>query len=180
MAEFIHFEATDENENDIEMSESNDKNSSMGSFINDNSSVENTESEPYFHNMQIDLKKANERIQNDALERIQNCDDYSNLSYVSDEDELSSVHDFTKSEGQIEKFKKNLLPINQNESKYDFIKVILYKVRQILEGKTDNCSDESLQENPVLKKLFEDLNGKFTFSLDIFEYSNKKTNTEIY
>ena len=58
MAEFIHFEATDEDENDIEMlSESNDKNSSMGSFINDNSSVENSESEPYFHNMEIDLKE---------------------------------------------------------------------------------------------------------------------------
>ena len=170
MAEFIHFEVTDEDENDIEMSESNDKNSSMGSFINDNSSVENTESEPYFHNMQIDLKEANERIQNDALERIQDCDDYSNLSYVSDEDELSSVHDFTKSADQIEKLEKNLLPINQNENKYDFIKIILYKVRQILEGKTDDCSDESLKENPVLKKLFEDLNGKFTFSLDIQKF----------
>ena len=142
MAEFIHFEATDEDENDIEMlSENNNENSSMGSFINDNSSVENTESEPYFHNMQIDLKEANERIQNDALERIKDCDEYSNLSYVSDEDDLSSVHDFTKSADQIEKFKKNLLPINQNENKYEFIKIILYKIRQILEGKTDDCSD---------------------------------------
>ena len=142
MAEFIHFEATDEDENDIEMlSENNNENSSMGSFINDNSSVENTESEPYFHNMQIDLKEANERIQNDALERIKDCDEYSNLSYVSDEDDLSSVNDFTKSADQIEKFKKNLLPINQNENKYEFIKIILYKIRQILEGKTDDCSD---------------------------------------
>ena len=169
MAEFIHFEATDENENenDIEMSESN---SSMGSFINDDISVENTESEPYFHNMHIDLKEANERIQNEALERIQDCDDYSNLSYVSDEDDLMSVHDFTKSADQIENLKKNLLPINQNENKYDFIRIILYKVRQILEGKTDDCSNESLQENPTLKKLFEDLNGKFIFSLDIQKF----------
>ena len=171
MAEFIHFEATDEDENDIEMlSENNNENSSMGSFINDNSSVENTESEPYFHNMQIDLKEANERIQNDVLERIKDCDEYSNLSYVSDEDDLSSVHDFAKSADQIEKFKKSLLPINQNENKYEFIQIILYKIRQILEGKTDDCSDESLQENPILKKLFEDLNGKFVFSLDIQKF----------
>ena len=120
MAEFIHFEATDENENDVEMSESNDKNSSMESFINDDSSIENTETEQYFHNLQIDMKEANERIQKEALERIQDFDDYSNLSYVSDEDELSSVHDFSKSTDQIEKFKKNLLPIGRNESKYDF------------------------------------------------------------
>ena len=96
MADFIHFEATDEDQNDIEMSENNNENSSMGSFINDNSSVENTESEPYFHNMQIDLKEANERIEKDALERIKDCDEYSNLSYVSDEDDLLSVHDFKK------------------------------------------------------------------------------------
>ena len=43
-------------------------------------------------------------MQNDALERIKDCDEYSNLSYVSDEDDLSSVHDFTKSADQIEKF----------------------------------------------------------------------------
>ena len=85
------------------MFESNDKNSSMGSFINDNSSVENSESEPNFHNLQIDLKEANERIKNEALERIKYCDEYSNLSYISDEDNLSSVHDFTKSADQIEK-----------------------------------------------------------------------------
>ena len=153
MADFIHFEAADEDENDVEMlSENNNENSSMGSFINDNSSVENTESEPYFHNMQIDLKEANERIQNDALERIKDCDEYSNLSYVSDEDDLSFVHDFAKSADRIEKFKKCLLPINQNENKYEFIKIILYKIRQIIEGKTEDCSDESLQENPLLKK----------------------------
>ena len=159
MAEFIHFEATDENENDVEMSESN---SSMESFINDDSSIENAETEQYFHNLQIDIKE--------ALERIQDFDDYSNLSYVSDEDELSSVHDFSKSTDQIEKFKKNLLPIGQNESKYDFVKILLYKVRQILEGKTDDCLDESLKENPILESLFEDLNEKFIFSLDIQKF----------
>ena len=170
MAEFIHFEATDENENDVEMSESNDKNSSMESFINDDSSIENTEIEQYFHNLQVDMKEANERIQKEALERIQDFDDYSNLSYVSDEDELSSVHDFSKSTDQIEKFKKNLLPIGQNESKYDFVKIISYKVRQILEGKTDECLDESLKENPIIESLFEDLNEKFIFSLDIQKF----------
>ena len=46
----------------------------------------------------------------------------------------------------------------------------MYKIRQILEGKTDDCSDELLQENPLLKKLFEDLNGKFDFSLDIQKF----------
>ena len=168
MAEFIHFEASDQDENDIEMlSESNNKDSSM---VCKGSSVENNESEPYFHNMQIDLKEANERIQNDALERIKDCDEYSNLSYVSDEDDLSSVHDFTNSADKIEKFKTNLLPINQNENKYDFVKIIMFKIRQILEGKTDDCSDETLQENPTLKKLFEDLNGKFAFSLDIQKF----------
>ena len=170
MADFIHFEATDENNDDVEMSESNDKNSSMGSFINDNSSVENNESEPYFHNMQIDIKEANERTQNEALERIQDCDDYSNLWYVSDEDELLSVHEFLNSENQIEKFKKDLLPVGQNESKYDFTKIILYKVRQILEDKIDDCSDEALKENPIPNQLFEDLNEKYTFSLDIQKF----------
>ena len=115
--------------------------------------------------MQVDLKEANERIEKEALERIKDCDEYSNLSYVSDEDDLSSVHDFKNSADQIKKFKENLLPINQNEIKYEFIKIILYKIRQILEGKTDDCSDELL-----LKKLFEDLNGKFNFSLDIQKF----------
>ena len=170
MADFIHFEATDENEKDIEMLSENNENSSMGSFINDNISDENIESHPYFHNMQVDLKEANERIEKEALERIKDCDEYSNLSYISDEDDLSSVHDFKNSADQIKKFKENLLPTNQNEIKYEFIKIILHKIRQILEGKTDDCSDELLQENPLLKKLFEDLNGKFNFSLDIQKF----------
>ena len=67
MADFIHFEAADENEKDIEMLSENNENSSMGSFINDNISDENTESHPYFHNMQVDLKEANERIEKKHL-----------------------------------------------------------------------------------------------------------------
>ena len=53
MADFIHFEAADENENDIEMLSENNENSSIGSFINDNISDENTESHPYFHNSKL-------------------------------------------------------------------------------------------------------------------------------
>ena len=48
MADFIHFEATDENEKDIQILSENNENSSMGSFINDNISDENTESHPTF------------------------------------------------------------------------------------------------------------------------------------
>ena len=135
MADFIHFEAVDENEKDVEMMSDDNENSSMGSFINDNISEQNRESHPYFHNIQVDLKEANQRIEKEALERIKDCDEYSNLSYISDEDDLASVHDFKNSVEQINKFKANLLPTNQNEMKYEFIKIILYKIRQILEGK---------------------------------------------
>ena len=77
---------------------------------------------------------------------------------------------FQNQQIKLKNFKKNLLPIGQNESKYDFVKIILYKVRQILEGKTDDFSDESLKENPILESLFEDLNEKFIFSLDIQKF----------
>ena len=86
MAEFIHFEAevsgSDNSENEIEDS------SEMKSFINDESESE-SEQNHGFVNAQIDVNEANARIEQEALERIANCDDYSNLCEVSDEDELS-------------------------------------------------------------------------------------------
>ena len=96
MAEFIHFEAevsgsdTYENENENESDE-------MKSFINDDSESENEAFE--FVNSEINIDEANNRIELEALARIADCDDYSNLSYVSEEDE-SSVFEFADSQTQ--------------------------------------------------------------------------------
>ena len=49
--------------------------------------------------MQINIDEVNRQIEEEAMQRIQDCDDYSNLCADSDEDE-----------SHIEKFKKELLP----------------------------------------------------------------------
>ena len=104
MSDFIHFEAEvsgndsseNENENDIE----------MNSFINDESESEHESEDElsHFSNANINIREANERIEQEALQRINDCDDYSNLSYASDDDE-SSIFEFEASENHIEKFK---------------------------------------------------------------------------
>ena len=80
MADFIHFEAEvsgndsseNENENDLE---------EMKSFINDDSESENEDVENFqFVNSEINIDEAYQRIEQEALARIQDCDDYSNLS----------------------------------------------------------------------------------------------------
>ena len=80
MANFIHFEAevsgsdSSENENENDLDE-------MKSFINDDSESDNENSENFqFVNSEINIGEANQRIEQEALARIQNCDDYSNLS----------------------------------------------------------------------------------------------------
>ena len=83
MADFIHFEA-----------EIEDDSEEMKSFINvnnesDNENIENFE----FVNSEINIDEANRRIEQEALARITDSDDYSNLSCASEEDE-SSVFDF--------------------------------------------------------------------------------------
>ena len=79
MADFIHFEAevsgSDSSENDSE----NDN--EMKSFINDDSESDNEIDENFpFVNSEIDIDEANQRTEQEALARISNCDDYSNLS----------------------------------------------------------------------------------------------------
>ena len=171
MADFIHFEAEvsgndsseNENENDLE---------EMKSFINDDSESDNENVENFeFVNSEINIDEANQRIEQEALARIANCDDYSNLSYTSEEDE-SSVFEFPNSQNHIDNFKNSLLPENTEDIHHNFIRVILYKIRQITEDKTDICDDEALKENETVKQLIEKLsNEKFKFSLDLQEFN---------
>ena len=109
MADFIHFEAEvsgndsleNENENDLEETKS---------FINDDSESDNEGTENFeFVNSEINIDEANQRIEQEALARIANCDDYSNLSYASEEDQ-SSVFELPNSQNHIDNFKSNLLP----------------------------------------------------------------------
>ena len=101
MADFIHFGAevsgsdSSENENDLD---------EMKSFINDDSESDNENVENFeFVNSEINVDEGNQRIEQKALARIANCDDYSNLSYASEEDE-PSVFEFPNSQYHIEKF----------------------------------------------------------------------------
>ena len=172
MGDFIHFEvevsgsdsSENENENDLE---------EMKSFINDESESDNDDNENLqFANSEIDIDKANRRREQDALARIANCDDYSNLSYASEEDE-SSVFEFPNSQNHINSFKNSLLPKNTEENiHHDFARVILYKIRQITENKTDICNGEALKENDIIKQIIEELSVEnFNFSLDLQEFN---------
>ena len=116
MAEFIHFEAevsgSDISEDEIE----ND--SEMKPFINDNSESDNENTENFeFVNSEINIDEANQRIEQEALPRIADCDDYSDLSYASEEDE-SSVFEFHDALTHINNFKSSLLPENTENRKY--------------------------------------------------------------
>ena len=139
MADYILFEAeASENESNEDFS-NNNNDTDMDSFINDESESENENEENYeFSNVSLDIAEVNKRIEEEAIERINNCDDYSNLSYASSEDE-ESIFEFENSQHQIEKFKRNLFPKPADEIQNNFVNVILLKIREIFEGKTDNC-----------------------------------------
>ena len=170
MSDFIHFEAEvsgnesseNENENDIE----------MNSFINDESESESEDEIFQFSNSNINIREANERIEQEALQRINDCDDYSNLSYASDDDE-SSIFEFAASENHIEKFKQNLFLKGVDEIHNNFINVILFKIHEITEEKTDICSQDDLLKNETIKKIFAKLTyEKIELSLDLQEFNN--------
>ena len=169
MAEFIHFEAevsgSDISEDGIE----ND--SEMKPFINDNSESDNENTENFeFVNSEINIDEANQRIEQEALPRIADCDDYSDLSYASEEDE-SSVFEFHDALTHINNFKSSLLPENTENIHHSFIHVILYKIRQIIENKTDICDEDVLKENEIIKQIMEQLSVEnFDFSLDLQEF----------
>ena len=171
MADFFHFEAevsgtdSSENENENDLDE-------MKSFINDDSESENDNENFEFVNSEINIDEANQRIEQEALLRIQDCDNYSNLSYASEEDE-SSVFEFPNSENHIDKFKISLLPKNTEDIHHNLVRVILYKIRQITEDKTDICDNEALKENETIKDIIEKMsNEKFKFSLDLQEFNH--------
>ena len=172
MADSIHFEAevsgSDISENEIE-----DDSEEMKSFINDNSESDNEDTENLeFVNSEINIDEANRRIEQEALARIADCDNYSNLSYASEEDE-SSVFEFPDALTHINNFKSSLLPKNTEESiHHNFIRVILYKIRQITENKTNISNKEALKENEMIKQIIEQLSVEnFDFSLDLQEFN---------
>ena len=172
MADFVHFEA-EVSGNDSSESENENDLDEMKSFINDDSESDNENAENFeFVNSEINIDEANKRIEQEALARIADCDDYSNLSYVSEEDE-SSIFEFADSQTHIDNFKSNLLPKNATDIHHNFIRVILYKIRQVTENKTDICDDEALKENETVKQLMEKIsNEKFKFSLDLQEFNH--------
>ena len=166
MAEFINFEAEHSNNSEAE-SESNM--SEVNFFINDES--EESQDENYgFTNVQVSLEEANRRIREEAIERIQNCDDYSNLCVDSDQDE-SSIFEFERSSVYIENFKKELLPkTNQKNEHNNFKRVILYRIRNLLENKTDLCDIITLKQNHVLDQILEQFSSQeLEFLLDLQE-----------
>ena len=136
MAEFIQFEAEDSDnkslDNDSDISEHN-------SFINGDSESENEEFYG-FTNVQVDLEQANKDAFARGLERIENCDEYSNLCADSD-DEIASIDEFEKSEQLISEFKKDLLQYtNSNDEKIvhnEFTRVILYAIRNLITNQTN-------------------------------------------
>ena len=170
MSEFIHFEA-EVSEDDSSENE-NDNDNEMNSFINDASESENEESHSHFANFNRNIDEVNRQIEEEALQRIHDCDDYSNLSYASDDDE-SSIFEFDTSENHIKKFKESLLPKHIDETSNSFVNVILLKIREITEGKSDNCCQEDLLKNDKIKQIFEKFSYKKTdFSLDLQEFNN--------
>ena len=104
MTDFIHFEAEVSGNESLENENENDNDIEMNSFINDESESEDENFE--FTNVNINIREANERIEQEALQRIHDCDDYSNLSYASDDDE-SSIFEFAGSENHITKLQNS-------------------------------------------------------------------------
>ena len=170
MADFIHFEAEVSGNESLENENENDNDIEMNSFINDESESEDENFE--FANANINIREANERIEQEALQRIHDCDDYSNLSYASDDDG-SSIFEFAGSENHIKKFKQSLLPKSTDEIYNNFVNVLLFKIREITEEKTDICSQDELLKNETIKKLFEKLSCEnIKFSLDLQKFNN--------
>ena len=55
----------------------------------------------------------------------------------------------------------------------NFINVILFKIREITEEKTDICSQDELLKNETIKKIFEKLSCEnIKFSLDLQKFNN--------
>ena len=144
----------------------------MKSFINGESKSENESEQNFaFVNAQIDINESNAQIEQEALERIADCDDYSNLCAESDEDE-SSLFEFEDAQTHINEFKSSLLPkAEQKDIHNSFIRVILYKIRQMIENKIDICDEETLKQNEKLMQLMEQLScDNLNFSLDLQEF----------
>ena len=172
MAEFIQFEAE---HSDNESLDSDSNISEHNSFINDESESENQEFYG-FTNVQVDLEQTNRDAYARGLERIENCDEYSNLCADSD-DEISSIDEFDKSEQLVLKFKKDLLPnMNLDLEKIvhnEFTRVILYTIRNLITNEKNVCDILELKQNAILNEISEKFSyHNFQFSLDLQEFNH--------
>ena len=172
MSEFIDFEAEIEGNSEPEMDDYPDNFSENNSFIDD-SEIDENERNFNFENVQIEIEKANEEIEREALLRIADCEDYSNLSFdQSDNEEEGELFDFDSCKEKIEKFKKNLIPDSENPEEKTFLKAILYKIRQLKEDKTSLIPLDDFQNNEITKNIFDlitEQNLDFSFDVSIFE-----------
>ena len=171
MAEFIHFEVEHSNDESIENeSDISDHNS----FINDDSENENEEGYG-FANDEVNLEQANREALERGLERIENCDKYSNLCADSDDDE-APLDKFEKSEQIIRQFKNELLPkVKSNDEKFvhnELIRVILYAIRDLIENKKNICDILELKQNTILDEILEKFScNNLEISLDLQEFN---------
>ena len=173
MSEFINFEAE---ASDSEVSE-NGEDTDMDSFINDEpeseyTSESDTEGANFeFANVSRSIEEVNREIEQNAIARIQNCEDYSNLSNA-DNDE-PEIFEFENDKEHIEKFKKTLIPSRENEYVADFLMIIYMKIRHLETEKTDLLTFEDLLQIPKIEEINSKMEIKKTnFSLDLQEFNN--------
>ena len=201
MSEFINFEAE---ASDSDVSENNED-TDMDSFINDETESEyesDSESEGAnfeFANVSRSIEEVNREIEQNAIERIQNCDDYSNLSNADNDEQVP--FEFENDKEHIEKFKKTLIPSRENEYVCDFLMIIYMKIRHLETEKTDLLTFEDLLQIPKINEINNKMEGKkqtslwicknlittaiismtFFLNLDIFlESMSRKTNTDSF
>ena len=171
MSQFINFEAE---ASDSDLSE-NEDDTDMDSFINDETESEfesEAEGENFeFANVTRSIEEVNREIRQNAIERIQNCNDYSNLSNADNEEDMP--FEFDNDTHHIEKFKKTLIPSREHEYVRDFLMIIYMKIRHLLTEETDLCTFEDLLEIPKINEIHSKLQGKkVNFSLDLQEFNN--------
>ena len=171
MSQFINFEAE---ASDSDLSE-NEYDTDMDSFINDETESEfesEAEGENFeFANVTRSIEEVNREIEQNAIERIQNCNDYSNLSNADNEEDMP--FEFDNDTLHIEKFKKTLIPSREHEYVRDFLMIIYMKIRHLLTEETDLCAFEDLLEIPKINEIHSKLQGKkVNFSLDLQEFNN--------
>ena len=175
--EFIDFEATTANDNEVGSEDEVSDVDSLKSFIDDDGKTEIEEDRIFYRNFENITKPVDETLAEESNESVREVEKFDEVTnYCESSKKEDEVDEFQDVEKRIENFEETPHPVTANGSEKEtnaFVYAVLFALRFDVSEKFKVCTENELQETigfGLFLKLF-DNEDKFKLELDNHKFN---------